>query len=86
MALTTRKYGRTVNGFDTTTPSPLAAAATAAYAKTPSALLPASAFNVLGRFDLRQPRQHRGLPEHLAPVQPARQPGMVAGEYFTARP
>ena len=42
------KYGRTVDGFDTTTPSPLAAAATAAYAKNPIAQLPASAFNVLG--------------------------------------
>jgi len=42
------KHGRVVNGFDTTTPSPLAAAAQAAYAAKPNALLPASAFNVLG--------------------------------------
>jgi hypothetical protein len=42
------KYGRTVNGFDTTSQSPLAAAAVAAYAKTPLAQLPAGAFNVLG--------------------------------------
>lgn len=41
-------YGRTVNGFDSTTPSPLAAAAKAAYAQSPIAQLPASAFNVLG--------------------------------------
>jgi len=41
-------YGRTVNGFDSTTPSPLSAAATAAYAKAPIAQLPASAFQVLG--------------------------------------
>ena len=41
-------YGRTVNGFDTTTPSPLGAAAQAAYANAPIAQLPASAFNVLG--------------------------------------
>jgi hypothetical protein len=42
------KYGRTVNGFDTTDASPLAAAATVAYAKSPIAQLPASQFNVLG--------------------------------------
>jgi outer membrane receptor protein involved in Fe transport len=42
------KYGRTVNGFDTTTPSPLAAAAVAAYAKSPAPFLPAANFNVLG--------------------------------------
>ena len=42
------KYGRTVNGFETTAPSPLAAAAQAAYAKSPIAQLPASGFNVLG--------------------------------------
>jgi hypothetical protein len=42
------KYGRTENGFDTTSPNPLAAAAQAAYAKNPLAQLPASAFNVLG--------------------------------------
>src|SRR5579872_6119212 len=41
-------YGRTVNGFDSTTPNPLAPAAIAAYAKSPIAQLPASAFNVLG--------------------------------------
>ena len=42
------KYGRTVDGFDTTTPNPLAAAAMAAYAKSPISQLPASNFNVLG--------------------------------------
>ncbi|HEY2012941.1 MAG TPA: TonB-dependent receptor [Bryobacteraceae bacterium] len=42
------KWGRTVNGFDGTTPNPLNAAAQAAYAKSPIAQLPASAFNVLG--------------------------------------
>ena len=42
------KYGRTVNGFDTATTNPLAAAAQAAYAKSPIRQLPASAFNVLG--------------------------------------
>jgi Carboxypeptidase regulatory-like domain len=48
-------WGRTVNGFDTTTASPLAAAAQAAYAKAPSALLPASAFNVLGGLSFATP-------------------------------
>jgi hypothetical protein len=42
------KYGRTVNGFDTTSASPLQAAAQAAYARAPIAQLPANAFNVLG--------------------------------------
>ena len=42
------KYGRTVNGFDTSSSNPLSAAATAAYAKSPIAQLPASAFSVLG--------------------------------------
>src|ERR1035441_7189217 len=42
------KYGGTVNGFDTTGASPLAAAAQAAYAKAPLAQLPAGQFNVLG--------------------------------------
>jgi Carboxypeptidase regulatory-like domain len=42
------KYGRTVDGFDTTDPNPLAGAAEAAYAKSPISQLPASAFNVLG--------------------------------------
>jgi hypothetical protein len=42
------KYGRTVNGFDTTSTNPLAAAAQAAYAKSPIAQLPAGSFNVLG--------------------------------------
>jgi hypothetical protein len=48
-------YGRTVNGFDTTSASPLAAAAQVAYAKTPVTTIPAglpqltaSAFQVLG--------------------------------------
>ena len=42
------KWGRTVDGFDTTTPNPLASAAQAAYAKNPIAQLPANAFSVLG--------------------------------------
>jgi Carboxypeptidase regulatory-like domain len=42
------KYGRTVNGFDNVTPSPLAPAAQAAYAKNPIPQLPVSEFNPVG--------------------------------------
>src|ERR1017187_5146818 len=42
------KYGRTVDGFDTSSTNPLSAAATAAYAKAPITQLPASAFSVIG--------------------------------------
>ncbi len=49
------KWGRTVNGFDTTTPNPLATAATAAYAKSPVAQIPAGAFNVLGGLTFASP-------------------------------
>jgi hypothetical protein len=41
-------YGRTVNGFDATSTNPLAAAAQAAYAKSPISQLPVSAFQVPG--------------------------------------
>jgi hypothetical protein len=44
-----------VDGFDTTTPNPLAAAAQAAYAKSPIAQLPASAFNVPGGLTFASP-------------------------------
>ena len=49
------KWGRTVNGFAYDTVSPLAAAATAAYAKSPNALLPPSAFNVRGGLTFASP-------------------------------
>jgi hypothetical protein len=42
------KYGRTVNGFDTTTPNPLAPAAIAAYNKNPIAQIPVGSFAVPG--------------------------------------
>jgi hypothetical protein len=48
-------WARTANGYDTTTPNPLAAAATAAYAKAPNPLLPPSAFNVLGGLTFASP-------------------------------
>ena len=49
------KWGRTVDGFDTTSANPLQAAAQAAYAKSPFAQLPASAFNVLGGLTFASP-------------------------------
>ncbi|MGH9521974.1 MAG: TonB-dependent receptor domain-containing protein, partial [Terriglobales bacterium] len=42
------KGGRTVNGFDTTDANPIAAAAIAAYAKSPVAQIPAGSFAVPG--------------------------------------
>jgi hypothetical protein len=42
------KYGRTVDGFNTSSTNPLSAAATAAYAKAPLTQLPSSSFDVLG--------------------------------------
>jgi hypothetical protein len=42
------KYGRTVDGFDTTTPNPLAPAAIAAYNAHPIPQIPVGSFNVLG--------------------------------------
>ncbi len=49
------RYGRTVNGFDPTAASPIAAAAQAAYAKSPIPQLPASAFNVNGGLTFPNP-------------------------------
>jgi hypothetical protein len=49
------KYGRTVNGFDTTVANPLAAQAEAAYAKSPISQLPASAFSVPGGLTFASP-------------------------------
>lgn len=45
---TSERFNRSLNGFDFTTPSPIAAAAMAAYAKSPIAQVPVSAFKVLG--------------------------------------
>jgi hypothetical protein len=52
------KYGRTVNGFDPTVVSPIAATAQAAYAKSPIPQLPLTAFNVNG--GLTFPSSHDG--------------------------
>jgi hypothetical protein len=49
------KYGRAVNGFATSTPSPIAAAAMAAYAKSPIAQLPAADFAVNGGLTFASP-------------------------------
>lgn len=45
---TVERYNRTVNGFDTTTASPIAAAAQAAYARNPIPQIPATQFQVRG--------------------------------------
>jgi hypothetical protein len=50
------KWGRVVNGFAADTPSPLDAAAEAAYAKSPSPLLPASLFHVRGGLTFASPQ------------------------------
>ena len=49
------KYGRTVNGFDSTTPNPLAAAAIAAYAKSPVTQISPANFAVNGGLDFASP-------------------------------
>jgi Carboxypeptidase regulatory-like domain len=49
------KYGRTVDGFDTTDPNPIAAAAIANYAKSPIAQIPVGGFNVPGGLDFASP-------------------------------
>lgn len=49
------KWGRTVDGFAFDTASPLQAAAQAAYAKSPSPLLPASQFKVPGGLTFASP-------------------------------
>jgi hypothetical protein len=45
---TTEKYNRAVDGFDPTAVNPVSAAAAAAYAKSPAALVPVSQFSALG--------------------------------------
>jgi hypothetical protein len=45
---TTERYNRTINGFDRTTPSPIAAKAIAAYTASPIAEIPAAQFKVNG--------------------------------------
>lgn len=52
------KFGRVVNGFNTTAQNPAAAEAEAAYAADPIAQLPASQFQVLG--GLTFPKAHNG--------------------------
>lgn len=56
-------FGRTVNNFDTIATSPIAAAATAAYAANPLAQLPAANFMVNG--GLTYPSASGGAPYHV---------------------
>ncbi len=53
------KWARTVNGFASNQPNPIAQAAQAAYAANPSALLPASAFQVNGGLTFATPSDTR---------------------------
>ena len=50
------RLGRAINGFDTTTPNPIAAAAQTAYAANPLPQLPASQFQVLGGYTFASPQ------------------------------
>jgi hypothetical protein len=49
------KYGRTVDGFDSTDANPIAAAAIANYAKSPIAQIPVGSFNVPGGLKFASP-------------------------------
>jgi hypothetical protein len=53
------KWARTVNGFAADQANPISAAAKAAYAAKPNALLPASAFNVNGGLTFASPNDTR---------------------------
>ncbi len=53
---TNEKYGRTIDGFDTTTPSPIAQAAAAAYARNPIPQVPVGQFKVLGGLMFASPQ------------------------------
>lgn len=52
---TTERYNRAVNGFDGSAVSPIAAAAIAAYAKSPIPQIPAGQFNVPGGLTFASP-------------------------------
>lgn len=63
----TERHNRSVSGFDTTDPNPVATAAVAAYAKSPISLLPASSFAVPGglTFPTTSNPHIFNTPEHL---------------------
>jgi hypothetical protein len=52
------KYGRTVNGFDTTDPNPIAGPAQIAYANHPIAEIPAADFRVPGGLEFASPNNN----------------------------
>ena len=64
------KYGRTVNGFDTTDPSPIAAAAAAAFQKNPIPQVGAS-FPVVGGLTFASPSDRAVYDANTSHVQPA---------------
>jgi hypothetical protein len=53
---TTERFDRSTNGFDTTTPSPIAAAAMKAYTANPIPEIPASQFRVVGGLLFANPQ------------------------------
>lgn len=56
---TTERFDRSVNGFDPKAPSPIAAAATAAYARNPIPEVPIGQFNVNGGLLFAGPNAHK---------------------------
>ena len=64
------KWGRTVDGFNTTAANPLAAAAEAAYAAKPNSYIPASAFNVPGGLTFASPSNNTVYQNHSHIVSP----------------
>ncbi len=78
----TEKHDRTIDGFDTTTPNPLAAAAQAAYAAHPIPQVPVGSFNVLG--GLTYPTNGQLYQQESHPVSPrigaAWTPGVLGGK------
>ena len=58
------KWGRTVDGFDTTSASPLAAAAEAAYAAKPNPYIPVSAFSPKGGLTFATPGDNSVYQNH----------------------
>jgi hypothetical protein len=80
---TTERYDRSVNGFDMTTPSPISAAARAAYAANPIPEIPAGQFNVNGGLQFAGPSDREIYSTAAAYVSPrfgfAWTPGALGG-------
>ncbi len=66
----TEKYGRTVNGFNTTSANPLSAAAIAAYAAHPISQIPVADFTVNGGLTFASPSNGGAYNVHTPPASP----------------